>query len=118
MDQIEPYMLNIALEVLKILGGVLIPALTIFVTIYAKKWQRNQIRKDVRNEIRYVTQISTDTFKLMSFELKKETTLQHLYKFLADEGYNISEPELELMVERELSAPKRLERLALSISNK
>ena len=106
----EPYALNIALEILKILGGVLVPLLTIGITIYAKKFENKMERKAIKDEIRFhiVTGEQVEFFSAMEGDNKIETVMEAVQPFIMESGIAISEVELRIMIEQALSTPRKL----------
>lgn len=106
----EPYALSIALEILKILGGIFVPVMTIGITIYAKKLENKMGRKAVRDEIsRHVLAgEQVKFFSSMKDEDKVSTVLEAVGLFVMESGIAISDVELRMMIEQALSTPRKL----------
>ena len=117
MGEIEPYALNIALEVLKILGGVLVPVLTIIVTVYAKKFENKMKRKAIQGEIDRLTLWAdqANSFKLMSAAEKADTVLDTVRLFALESGIAISDSELLLMIDRSMQSLVKLQMTGLKL---
>lgn len=107
---IEPYLLDMALEVLKIIGGVLIPVLTMLGMTYKRKFERQFKKNEIEKEIARYTQWASklQSFETMDTESKKQTIMKDITPFVIDMDINISNTELELMIEKALTMPKSL----------
>ena len=114
---LEPTALSIGLEILKMIGGVLVPFLTIIFTIYAKKWEAAAKRKDIKDEVNRLTQLanSVDSFKLMNSEQKVETIRASIISYAAERNINITIQEIDLLIENSIQSAKRFELYGLKL---
>lgn len=106
----DPVVLDVALEVIKAIVGVVIPALTIALTFYTKRLNDKLKRKSLKDEIHRLTQFAeeTESFKLMNTKEKEETLLESMKVFVVQNDITISDAELELLVERALQSERNL----------
>ena len=114
---IEPYLIDIGLEILKIAGGILIPMLTIAGTLYAKKLERKIERNALRSEIDKLTTWAGEakTFQLMSMTERRQAIKESIQLYVYDNNMKISDVEIELMIDRSLQGLRKLEHIGEAI---
>lgn len=107
---IEPYLVDIAIEILKVLGGILIPVLTMLGMMYKRKFERQLKKNEIEKEIARYTQWASKirSFESLGTEDKKRTIMEDIKPFVADLEIDISDTELYLMIEAALTMPKSL----------
>lgn len=113
---VEPLLLTIGLEILKVVGAALVSSLTVFIAMYAKKYERRFQRNEVQGEIDRYTRWANEmqAFRLLGVEEKKQTIKEAVEQFVLENNISITESELNLMIERALLLPKAFRNLLLS----
>lgn len=107
---IEPYLIDIGIEALKILGGVMIPLLTTMAILYKNKIERRLQKSEVQREIdRYVNFAGKlKSFEIMTIKDKVEAIKDDILIFIQDNNIVMSDAELNLMIEKALTIPIKL----------
>lgn len=110
MDAIDPIVLEVGLEVVKAIVGVVIPALTIALTFYTKRLNDKFKRKSVVDEIHRLTRLAqeTQTFKSMNIGEQTNTLLDSMRTYVLANDIPMSDSELEFLVERTLRSENSL----------
>jgi hypothetical protein len=120
---IEPYLIDIAIEVLKALGGILVPVITTVAILYKRKldlkfqaaerkFQRSEVQREIDRYAQWAGELQS--FKLLGIEEKKQTIKDAIERYVLDNNISITESELNLMIERALLLPKTFRKLLLS----
>ena len=110
---IEPYLLDIAIEVLKLLGGIMIPVITTIAILYKNKLERRFKKGEVQREIDRYANFAQKlrSFEMMPFEDRIQTIKDDILIFIQDNDIVMSEMEINLMIEKALTVPLKLFRL-------
>lgn len=113
----DPFVLNIVLEVVKAIIGVVIPALTIYLAFYTKRINENVKRKDLKREIDRQTSYSLQlkSFRVMDYETKVEVITESVIAYAARHDMDFSPLEIKIMVEGSFTSLKTLEKNGLQL---
>ena len=108
---IEPYLLNIGLEILKMVGGILVPLLTIIFTIYANKFKKSIERNQVKGEVDRLVQwaLQAKSFQTMKLDDRIGAIMESARLFMAENNITMTNTELTIMIENSLAGLKKLE---------
>ena len=114
---IDPFVLNILLEIVKAIVGVAIPALTVYLAFYARRINENAKRNDLQGRIDALTthSLQAKSFELMDYESKVEAIVEGALAYAARNDISISPMEVRIMVEGSFTSLIKLERRALQI---
>lgn len=112
---IEPYLIDIGIEVLKIIIGIAVPLITIMGTIYANKFRRRFERNEVQREIDHIARFAQQlgTFQSMNIEDRIDAIMDEIQYFVMQNNINISQGQLRLMVEKSLIMPRTIRKLQI-----
>ena len=107
---IEPYLIDIAIEILKILGGIMIPLITTMAILYKNKVERRFQKSEVQREIDRYANFAQKLrgFEIMSLEDRRQAIKDDILIFIQDNNIPISDTELNLMIEKALTIPVKL----------
>jgi hypothetical protein len=113
----DPFVLNIALEVVKAIIGVAIPALTIYLTFYTKRVQEKVERKALQNEIDRLTShaLQAKSFELMDYGSRVEAVVESIRTYAMRNDMMLHDVEIKLLVEQSFSSLKSLENVGLQL---
>lgn len=111
MQGIDPIVLEVGLEVVKAIVGVVIPALTVALTFYTRRLNQKLQKKSLKDEIYRQISLAKEvqTFKAMNMGKKAETLLESMQAFVISNEIPVSDIELKLMVERALQSENNLQ---------
>jgi hypothetical protein len=110
----DPFVMDILLEVVKALVGiftsVLIPALTIWLMYRTKRINDNAKKRDLKNEVNRLTQYvdQLQSFRNVDIGERKEAIMESVRLFALENNIVVSEAEMEMMVEQSLQSLRRL----------
>lgn len=107
----DPLVLEIGLEVVKAIVGVVVPALTVALTFYTKRLNQKLQKKSLQDEIYRQINLANEvqTFKAMNMGEKATTLLESMQAFVITNQIPVSEVELKLLVERALQSENNLQ---------
>lgn len=113
----DPFVLNIVLEVVKAIVGVVIPAFTIYLGFYTRRVNENVKRKDLQREIDRLTSHSLQlkSFEVMDYETKVDVISESALAYAMRNGIDFSPVEIRIMVEGSFTSLKTLERNGLQL---
>ena len=114
---IEPYLIDIAIEILKALGGILVPVITTAAILYKRKidlkfqaterkFEKSEVQHEIDKYINFAGKLKG--FETMPIEDKIQAIKDDILIFIQDNGIVISETEIRLMIEKALTMPKSL----------
>lgn len=113
----DPFVLNIILEVVKAIIGVVIPALTVYLAFYARKVNENVKRKDLQAKIDSLTShsLQAKSFEDMDYETRVEAIVESAEAYAYRNDIDFSSSEIQLMVENAFISLKTLEKNGLQL---
>lgn len=108
--EMNPLFLEIVLEIVKAIVGVVIPALTIWLMFHTKRINDNVKMNSLQSRIDQLSQHSEQlqSFKNMTLEERVESLMQGARRHAMDNGINITDIELRIMVEGSLQSLRML----------
>jgi cell division protein FtsL len=117
----DPFVMSIVLEVVKALLGmfvaVVIPALTIFLTIYTKRMNAKAQRKTLQAEIdrQSAVAFTTRSFEIMDYDSKVDAIVESILDYARRNDLEVHKTEVKMMVESSFSSLKMLESAGLKL---
>lgn len=122
---IEPYLIDIAIEILKVLGGILVPVITMAAILYKRKielkfqaaerkFQKSEVQREIDRYVNFAGKLKG--FEAMPINDKVQAIKDDILIFVQSNGIVLSDTELELMIEKALTIPRKLS-LLLSKEN-
>ena len=114
----NPFVLDIILEIVKAIVGVIIPALTIWLMFHTKRINDNTKRNFLQGKVDHLTQSADQlqSFQNITFEERIDAIMEAAKREASDHQINISEVELRIMVEGSLSSLRTLNNIGLKLS--
>lgn len=113
----DPFVLNIALEVVKAVVGVVIPALTVYLAFYTKRINEKMMRKDLQREVDSLTSraLQIKSFEKMDYDSKIEAIIESAQAYAMRNEIDFSAAEIRIMVEVSFNSLKTLEKNGLQL---
>jgi len=114
----NPFVLDIVLEIVKAIVGVIIPALTIWLMFHTKRINDNTKRNFLQGKVDHLTQSAEQlqSFQNITFEERIDAIMEAAKREALDHQINISDVELRIMVEGSLSSLRTLNNIGLKLS--
>lgn len=118
--EMNPLFLEIALEILKAIVGVAIPALTVWLMFHTKRINDNVKMNSLQSKIDQLSQHSEQlqSFKNMTLEERIESLMQGARRHAMDNNMNITDVELRIMVEGSLQSLRMLDNIGYQLQLK
>jgi uncharacterized membrane protein len=116
----DPFWLDIALEIVKAIVGVAIPALTVWLMFHGKRWNNDSKMRSLKNRIGQLSQASNNlqTWQGLTYEERIESLMEAARLEAMDYEVSISEVELRIMVERSLQSLRMLDNIGFQLQLK
>ena len=117
----DPFVMSIVLEVIKALLGmfvaVVIPALTIFLTIHTKRVNAKAQRKALQAEIdrQSAVAFTTRSFEIMDYDSKVDAIVDSILDYARRNDWDVHKTEVKMMVESSFSSLITLESAGLKL---
>ena len=114
---IDPFVLDILLEIVKAIVGVAIPAMTVWLMFHTKRINDNVKKNALQSKIDQLSQHSEQlqSFQGMTLEDRIEALMEGARRHAMDNDVSISEIELRMMVESSLSSLRTLNSIVLRL---
>lgn len=114
------FALGIALEVVKALVGVAIPALTVWLMFHTKRINDNSKMRSLKNRIGQLSQASESlrSWQGLTFEERVNSLMEAARREAADYDVSITDIELRIMVESSLQSLKMLDNIGYQLQLK
>jgi hypothetical protein len=116
--KVDPFVLNIILEIVKAIVGVIVPALTVWLMFHTKRINDNTKRNFLQGKVDQLAQHTEQlqSFQDITFEERIDAIMEAAKREVLDHKINISDVELKIMVESSLSTLRSLDNIGLRLS--
>ena len=114
---INPFVMEIVIEVVKALVGVAIPAMTIYLAFYTKRINEKMERKALQDEVNRLTTFATQarSFELMDYDSRVDAVVESVKLYAMQNNMILHEVEIRMMVEASFTSLKSLEGVGLKL---
>lgn len=114
---VDPFILEIILEVVKAIIGVAIPALTVYLAFYAKRINENVKLKALQNKVDNLTahSLQVKSLEIVDYETRVAAVVDSAEAYAARNDMNFSRIEIQMMVESSFNSLRVLENTGLRL---
>ena len=114
------FALGIALEIVKAIVGVAIPALTVWLMFHTKRINDNSKMRSLKNRIGQLSQASESlrSWQGLTFEERVNSLMEAARREAVDYDVSITDIELRIMVESSLQSLKMLDNIGYQLQLK
>lgn len=114
---VDPFILEIILEVVKAIIGVAIPALTVYLAFYAKRINENVKLKALQNKVDNLTahSLQVKSLEIVDYETRVAAIVDSAEAYAARNDMNFSRIEIQMMVESSFNSLRVLENTGLRL---
>ena len=114
---IDPFVMDIIIEIVKAIVGVVIPAMTIYLAFYTRRFNERMERKALQDEVNRLTTFSSQarSFELMDLDSKIDAIVESVKMYTIKNNINIHDTEIRMMVESSFASLKALEMSGLKL---
>jgi hypothetical protein len=114
---VNPFVMEIVIEVVKALVGVAIPAMTVYLAFYQRRANEKMERKALQAEVNRLTGYASQvrSFEVMDYDSRVDAVVESVMDYMMRNNLNIHPNEIKMMVEASFMSLKSLENTGLKL---
>jgi hypothetical protein len=113
----EPFAMEIVIEVVKAIVGVAIPALTVYLAFYTKRINEKMERKALQAEVDRLTNFAQQSrsFEIMDYDSRVAAVVESVRLYALKNDMTLHDNEIQMLVEASFGTLRALEGVGLKL---